>query len=57
MRDLIVLAIVFLSVPIALFRPYYGVLVWVWIAYFNPHRFTWTYAYNFPVAMTIAIPT
>ncbi len=57
MRDLIVLSIVFLSVPIALFRPYYGVLVWVWIAYFNPHRFTWTYAYNFPVAMTIAIPT
>jgi putative inorganic carbon (hco3(-)) transporter len=57
MRDLIVLGIVLGSVPVCLFRPYYGVLLWVWIAYFNPHRFTWSYAYDFPVAMVIAIPT
>jgi putative inorganic carbon (HCO3(-)) transporter len=57
MRDFIVLAIVLGSAPICLFRPYYGVLLWVWIAYFNPHRFTWSYAYDFPVAMVIAVPT
>lgn len=57
MRDFLILAIVLGSVPICLFRPYYGVLLWVWIAYFNPHRFAWTYAYNFPVAMTVAVPT
>jgi putative inorganic carbon (hco3(-)) transporter len=57
MRDFFVLAIVLGSAPVCLFRPYYGVLLWVWIAYFNPHRFTWGYAYDFPVAMAIAIPT
>jgi putative inorganic carbon (hco3(-)) transporter len=57
MRDFLVLGFVLGSAPVCLFRPYYGVLLWVWIAYFNPHRFTWGYAYDFPVAMVIAIPT
>src|SRR5262245_37472037 len=57
MRDLVVLAIVLGSVPVCLFSPYYGILVWSWLAYFNPHRFTWGVAYNFPVAQVIAIPT
>lgn len=57
MRDLIVLTIILGSVPICFVRPYFGVLMWVWITYFNPHRFAWSYAYNFPVAMAIAVPT
>jgi probable O-glycosylation ligase (exosortase A-associated) len=57
MRDLIVLAIVLGSVPVCLFSPYYGILMWSWLAYFNPHRFTWGVAYNFPVAQVIAVPT
>lgn len=57
MRDLALLLIILASIPAAFFEPYYGVLVWIWIAYFNPHRFTFSYMYNFPVAMVIAIPT
>lgn len=57
MRDYLVLAIVFVSVPIALVNPYYGILVWSWLAYFNPHRNTWGIAREFPVAIVIAIPT
>lgn len=57
MRDVLVLAIILGSAPICLFSPYYGILMWSWIAYFNPHRFTWGIAYNFPVAIVIAIPT
>src|SRR5580658_4483397 len=57
MRDVIVLAIILGSSPICLFSPYYGILVWTWIAYFNPHRFTYGIAYHFPVAVPIAIPT
>jgi probable O-glycosylation ligase (exosortase A-associated) len=57
MRDIIVLAIILGSIPICFFRPYFGVLMWTWIAYFNPHRFTWDYAYHFPVAWAVAIPT
>ena len=57
MRDIVVLAIIFVSAPIALVRPFYGILVWTWIAYFNPHRYTWGVAYNFPVSLVIAVPT
>jgi len=57
MRSAIVLLIIFASLPICFFRPYFGLLMWTWIAYFNPHRLTYGAAYSFPVAMAIAIPT
>jgi probable O-glycosylation ligase (exosortase A-associated) len=57
MRDLILLIIILGSVPISFFEPFYGVLVWTWIAFFNPHRFTFNYMYDFPVAAVIAAPT
>jgi len=56
-RDYFILAIILLSVPPAFFSPYYGILVWSWIAYFNPHRYGWGIAHNAPVALMIAIPT
>jgi putative inorganic carbon (HCO3(-)) transporter len=53
MRDYLILAIILGATPICFFRPYFGILMWTWVAYFNPHRFTWGAAYNFPVAMLI----
>ncbi len=57
MRDLIVMVIILGSIPICVVSPYFGILMWFWVTYFNPHRFTWAYAHNFPVAMAIALPT
>jgi len=57
MRDYIILAIVFISAPLSLISPYYGILMWSWLAYFNPHRYAWGIAHDFPVAVVIAIPT
>ena len=57
MRDAIVLAIIVGSIPICFFRPFFGAMMWVWVAYFNPHRFTYGMAYDFPVSSVIAIPT
>jgi putative inorganic carbon (HCO3(-)) transporter len=57
MRDIIVLGIIFAAIPFCFFRPYFGLLMWTWVAYFNPHRLTWGIAYDFPVAMCIGIPT
>jgi len=57
MRDLIVVVILLGSIPICLLRPHIGILLWFWVTYFNPHRFTWDYAYNFPAAMLVAVPT
>ncbi len=57
MRDLLLFIIIAISVPISFFRPYFGILVWTWITFFNPHRYTWGFMYNFPVAAVIAVPT
>lgn len=57
MRDYALLIIICGSLPICFFQPYFGVLMWVWIAYFNPHRYTFNFMYDFPVAQAIALPT
>ena len=57
MRDFIVMAIVLGAAPVCLLNPYCGVLMWYWVTYFNPHRFTWSFAYDFPVAVVVALPT
>ncbi len=54
-RDILVTAIVFGSVPFIIRRPTIGVLVWCWISYMNPHRLTWSFAYSLPFAQIIAI--
>jgi putative inorganic carbon (HCO3(-)) transporter len=58
MRDVVILAIILGSVPICFFKPYFGVLMWTWIAYFSPHRYAFSpTVYYFPVAEVIALPT
>src|SRR5271165_4193476 len=59
LRDAIVILICLLAVPIALVNAYFGVVMWSWIAYFNPHRYAWGIArYGFfQPALLIAIPT
>jgi probable O-glycosylation ligase (exosortase A-associated) len=58
-RDTLVIAIILLAAPVCLFSPYFGILMWTWIAYFNPHRYAWGAArYGFfQPAIIIAIPT
>ena len=57
MRDYLFLAFLIAMVPICFFRPFVGILAWTWISYFNPHRFTWGFAQELPVAMVVAIAT
>ncbi len=57
MRDFVVLLIIFGSIPIILRYPHVGILMWSWVSYMNPHRYTWSFAYDFPVAMVIGIAT
>src|SRR5271165_1999987 len=58
-RDTVVVLIILLAAPVTLFNPYFGVLMWTWIAYFNPHRYTWgaTRYGLFNPAFIIAVPT
>jgi probable O-glycosylation ligase (exosortase A-associated) len=57
MRDFLLVVVMLGSAPICLVNPSFGVMMWYWVSYFNPHRFTWSYGYNLPVAFIIAVPT
>lgn len=54
MRDLIVVLIFLYGVLMALRRPYFAALLWVWIGLMNPHRLGWGFAYSMPLAMIAA---
>jgi len=59
-RNVFVVAVCTLAVPVALVNAYFGILMWTWIAYFNPHRLAWgavRTGYFFQPALLIAIPT
>jgi probable O-glycosylation ligase (exosortase A-associated) len=57
MRDLVVFGVIFAILPLCFIRPWIGVLVFSWISYMNPHRFTWGAAYDFPFAKIVALVT
>ena len=57
MRDLLVAGIVFLVLPFVLKFPHFGIYLWSWISYMNPHRMAYGFAYDFPFAYIIAITT
>jgi putative inorganic carbon (hco3(-)) transporter len=57
MRDILLTAIVFGSIPFILRWPHIGVLMWVWLSVMNPHRLTWGFAYGFNFAAIIAAVT
>ena len=57
MRDLLVVLIVTGSLPFILARPWLGILMWTWLGYMNPHRLTWSYAYDIPFAQIVGITT
>lgn len=57
MRDLFVTIVVLGSLPLILYRPFIGVIMWSWISYMNPHRLSWGFAADFPFAMLIALAT
>ncbi len=57
MRDLLVVLIVFGSVPYILMRPWIGILMWSWIGYMNPHKLAYGFATTMPLAMIVGITT
>src|SRR2546422_6084401 len=55
MRDYLIIGVVLASLPIGLFRPFYGLLVYAWISYMYPHMLAWSFAQTFPVAKLSAL--
>jgi probable O-glycosylation ligase (exosortase A-associated) len=54
LRDIALFVIVFSALPLALWRPIYGVLLWTWLGLMNPHRLAFGPASNFPFALLVA---
>ena len=50
MRDAIILSLVLLGGLQALRHPWVGVMLWTWISMMNPHRYSYGFAYEAPVA-------
>jgi probable O-glycosylation ligase (exosortase A-associated) len=53
MRDILLTLILIPLVPACLFRPWIGILGWLWVAYFSPHGMTWGFGRSIPIALLI----
>jgi probable O-glycosylation ligase (exosortase A-associated) len=54
-RDLVVLAVVFASLPVILFRPFYGLVIYSWLAYMRPQDMTWGMSRVLPLSQWVAL--
>ncbi len=57
LRDLLLTTIIFGSVPAILRNPYWGVLMWNWLAFMSPHRYTWEFAQTMRFSLVVAAST
>ena len=57
-RTAILLLIVFIpSLPICFIRPFYGIILWIIVAFLNPQAYTWSSFDALPWAAAVAVPT
>jgi probable O-glycosylation ligase (exosortase A-associated) len=54
-RDLFVLAVVYGSLPVILFRPFFGLLVYSWLAFMRPQDMAWGSSRVLPLSQWVAI--
>ena len=53
----VVLIFFLVSIPISLFRPFYGILAWTFVAFVNPQWYAWGVNHNIARSEVIAVPT
>lgn len=57
MRDILLAAILAMTVPFAFRYAFIGVLLWTWVGIMNPHRLAYGFMHSAPVAMIVALVT
>ena len=55
MRDLFILTVVVGSLPVILFRPFFGLLVYSWLAFMRPQDMAWGVSRVLPLSQWVAI--
>lgn len=53
MRDYLVLSAIAAALPFILYRPWFGIIVWSWVGFMNPHKLGWGLAAHMPVAIAV----
>lgn len=51
MRDILIVGLVLLGAVAAIRQAWIGVMLWTWLSIMNPHRYTYGFAFDAPVAM------
>jgi putative inorganic carbon (hco3(-)) transporter len=54
-RDLIVMAVVYGSLPVIVLRPFYGLMVYSWLAFMRPQDMAWGASKVLPLSQWVAI--
>lgn len=57
MRDVAVLLLIIGLVPVILRKPWIGIIAWFVISLLNPHKLTWGFAQELPVANVVGLAT
>lgn len=57
MRSALVALLIFAWMPVMLFKPHIGVLVWNWVSHMNPHSHTFGFATSFPFLVIVGVLT
>jgi len=57
MRDLAIFLLLTGMLPVAMMRPFVGILLWSWISFMYPHKITWGFATDMPWGMMVALAT
>ena len=55
MRDYILVIVIVVSLPIGIFRPFYGLLFYTWASFMYPQMLAWSFAQSIPVAKLAVI--
>lgn len=57
MRDIILAGVLGVLAPLGLLHPWMGVMLWCWVSLMSPHRMTYGFMYDAPVAMITGVVT
>jgi probable O-glycosylation ligase (exosortase A-associated) len=57
LRGILLLLFFIPSLPICFFRPFYGIILWIIVAFLNPQSYTWQAFDVFPWAAAVAVAT
>ena len=57
MRDFVIVLLVGMGSIAALRKPWIGIMVWTWLSIMNPHRYSWGFAFDAPLAAISAVTT